>query len=322
MNMEPQDDDYLWDKSGAADPEVVHLERLLKRYRYDRARDGGIDSGADAHRPASTWKSWVLALAAALAIALGARMWWSSTPRAGYEVIGLAGLDRVHAGESFETSAGQTATVRVATLGDVEVQPGSRVRVDDAGEKVHKLYLDRGSVSATIFAKPEQFQIGTPAGLSVDLGCKYDLSVSDDGVSTMTVTFGRVRFEAHGKSVIVPKGSMCTATREDGPCIPVPLDMSPEFRDAALRLERADPPDPRDIDTVCDRELDIHEKTSVTIWHLFTNAESAEVRAKMFEQLTKVYPPPAGCDVAALENRDAKLVAAWRETITHDWGFR
>ena len=30
-----ENDDYLWDRSGEADPEIQHLEKLLGKFRHD-----------------------------------------------------------------------------------------------------------------------------------------------------------------------------------------------------------------------------------------------------------------------------------------------
>jgi ferric-dicitrate binding protein FerR (iron transport regulator) len=322
MNRD-EHDEYLWDKSGQADADVARLERLLKRYRYDASRDTGFDATKAERRAAVRWRTWALALAAGLALFFGARAWWSRDQRPSYEVIGIAGLERAYVGDSVETKADQTAIVRVATLGDVELRPDSRVRVDDVGNKLHKLFLDRGSVTATITAKPGLFQIGTPEGLSIDLGCKYELSVGKDGVTRMRVLTGRVRFEILGKTVVVPAGAECEAKQGLGPNVPVRVDASEAFRAAARRLELADTPEDFGKLVMCgkleDRKLVFDDSdardASVTLFHLFTNAKSKELGNDALKRLLVAYPMPEGVTLEMLRERDERSIDALRQCL-------
>jgi hypothetical protein len=273
--------------------------------------------------PVRRW-TWAVALAAGLALAFGARAWWSyAHPASYYEVTGIAGLERAHVGDSIETNADQTAIVRVAALGDVEVQPGSRIRVDDMGADLHKLYLDRGAVTALILAKPGVFQIGTPSGLSIDLGCKYELRVDDAGTTHMKVLTGRVKFAALGKTVVVPHGAECEATRGLGPNVPVRVEASDAFRQAARRLELVDQPSDFGKFTMFGSDEDnllvfdngdAHED-SVTLFHLFTNARSEAVSSKALEMLLIACSPPDGVTSDMLRARDLRAIDAWRSQI-------
>jgi len=322
MNRD-ENDEYLWDKSGAADAEVARLERLLKRYRYDASRDTGFDASRAESRARAPWRTWVIALAAGAALVFGVRTWLHDSDGASYEVTGIAGLERARVGDSIVTDAAQTAIVRVASIGDVEVQPGSRIRVDGIDADLHKLFLERGSVTARITAKPGLFQIGTPEGLSVDLGCKYELSVEPDGTTRMRVLTGRVRFEILGKNVVVPAGAECEARQGRGPNVPVRVDASAEFRDAARRLELADTPEDmgkfvafgkyEDRKLVLD-DCDAHRE-SATLFHLFTNAKAKQVGDDALARLLVAYPMPDGVTLDMLLERDQRAVDALRKCI-------
>lgn len=312
--MSNERDDYLWDRSGERDRDVEHLEGLLARYHYDRARDAGPSVKPRVRR------SIIRAVLLAAGLLLGLGLWREFGPRgerASYEVSGVADVTRVEVGEHLETGA-QSALLRVAGIGQVRVDPSSRLRVDDIAEDTHRLFLERGSVHATIFGRPREFQIGTPAGLSIDLGCEYELAVDDAGRSTMTVTSGRVAFEGAGRRVVVPAGATCQATRENGPNVPVRVNADAGFVAAARALERATELDARDVETLLAADVGVN---SVTLWHLFLNAASPELRARMFERLATKYPLPRNVDRDALRSGDLAQLEAWRASVEGDWSW-
>ena len=70
-------------------------------------------------------------------------------------------------------------------------------------QHVHQVRQDIAAI------EPQVFQVGTPAGWSIDLGCEYDLAVDDGGAALLEVRTGRVAFRAAGREVIVPRGFGC-----------------------------------------------------------------------------------------------------------------
>jgi hypothetical protein len=308
--MSADDDRYLWDKSGPADREVERLEKLLGRYRFDPREAPRFERA-----PRRTWRTW--ALAAAVVAALGAAAaWWSRDTRPSYIVEGVADVSRVRVGESFSTGSGDHALITIGSIGSVNVKPGSHVRVDDAGAEHHKLFLERGEVRASIFARPGLFQIGTPAGLSIDMGCVYELAVDGEGASSMHVLTGRIAFAAAGRSVLIPAGAECLATSALGPNVPVRTVASREFVDAVRRLELAPEPDEADLAIV--RKSNTHDE-SVSIWHLFRLAPAEATRRAMLEILARINPLPEGVELSSLLTADDATLDRWREIVERDW---
>lgn len=317
--MTNERDDYLWDRSGERDRDVVRLEGLLARYRYDAARDPGLGGKPRLRQPILRRPS-VRAVLLAAGVLLGLGLWRAFGPRGerpGYEVSGGADVSRVEVGEHLETGAA-SALLRVAGIGQVRIDPSSRLRVDGIAADEHRLFLERGSVHATIFARPREFQIGTPAGLSIDLGCEYELSVDDAGRSTMTVTSGRVEFAGGGRRVVVPAGATCQATRESGPNVPVRVGADPRFVAAVRALEHATELDSGDVTTLVEADVSAN---SVTLWHLFLNATSPDLRAQMYDRLATRYPPPQNVDAGALRRGEPGQLAAWRASIEGEWSW-
>ena len=84
----------------------------------------------------------------------------------------------------LETGKDERATFDVANIGQVTVEPNTRLRLLDTRAGAHRLELARGTMHATIWAPPNQFFVETPSTLAVDLGCAYTLTVDDDGAGS------------------------------------------------------------------------------------------------------------------------------------------
>jgi hypothetical protein len=198
----------------------------------------------------------------------------------------------------------------------VRVAPGSRLRAERIETGAHHLFLERGRITARILAAPQVFQVGTPAGWSIDLGCEYDLAVDDGGAARLTVRTGRVAFEAGGREVIVPMGFWCETAPEERPSVPVSVEAGEELVRAVRALERDPDPSPEALRVV--READIRDH-SVTLWHLFLHAEAPSAREVAYANLARVYPLPRGHDDSAIRAGDPEALLAWREVVARDW---
>jgi hypothetical protein len=335
-------DDYLFEKRGPPDPEVERLEKLLARYRFDPAADprsapaAGAESAEPhaAHEPSYRDRSaplpglespalrWLsaggIAIAAAVMVAVAIGLWDpdSSGSGGGYRLIGVAGRDRVRAGEEIVTAEGTVATLEIGWLGRVELQPRSRLRVEPAAGDDHRFYLDRGSLHAKIFAQARRFQIGTPAGRSIDLGCEYSLDVGDDGVSRLRVLTGQVAFEFDGREVYVPAGATCVSFLVRGPSAPVFDDADAEFKRALAEVESSAMPSAaaRARVLACDQE------EALSVWHLFDSVKtSLDLRQSAYERLSKLFPKPQGVTEEGLLRGDRAMRESWLETMKPWW---
>ena len=310
---EDEPNEYLWRKSGAPDPEVARLERLLGRYRLEKETWPG--EIAERRAPGRLLSFRLVAAIAAGIVAAGLIFWALAKPSPGYRVTGLEGREVVRAGEGFSTGA-DGARLEIGWLGHVDVEPNSRVAVEDCGRDAHRLFLERGSVKAKIWAQPRLFQIGTPAGDSIDLGCAYELGVADDGTSRLRVTTGQVAFEFQGREIYVPAGWSCVSDPKRGPGAPVHDEASEEYRAALAAVEFAADPDPELVAKV----LDVGYDGTLTLWHLLiSDRAAASLRHAAFEKLAKAYPAPAWVTESGLIAGDAKMRAAWLEEMKPSW---
>ena len=307
---EHEENEYLWNKSGTPDPEVRRLEDLLGRYRWT--------GKAVPERPRGRLLRFRTALAVAAGIAAVALIAWAlrGARADGYRVIGVPGRDIVRAGEELSTGAREGVRLEIGWLGHVDVDAGSRIGVRDDGKRVHRLFLERGRVRARIWAQPRLFQIGTPAGNSIDLGCVYELDVADDGTSRLSVTDGQVAFEFEGREVYVPEGASCVSDPVRGPSAPVFDDAPTSYREALAAVEFAADPDPE----LVARVLDTDREGTLTLWHLVTSERAAEsLRRAAYERLAKAFFQPDWVTEEGILAGDPAMREAWVAEMKPAW---
>src|SRR4030095_9912154 len=143
--------------------------------------------------PDATRRRWLprAALAGILAVALLFIVPLTETRRAGlpsWEVTGLTGTSRLRPGEVLQTDSSSEAQIKIANIGQLTIDPNTRIRLLVTQRDQHRIALDRGKVEATTWAPPRLFIVETPSATAIDLGCKYTLELQDDGTGLLTVT--------------------------------------------------------------------------------------------------------------------------------------
>ena len=159
-----------------------------------------------------------------LVLAIGLAAYWHSTrrPVESWAVnragTGLAAdLQQVPAGEWLQTGASSHLQINVGSIGVVDVQPNSRVRLGTTGASEHRIELARGEISARITAPPRLFFVDTPTSTVVDLGCAYTMKVGDTGDGRLRVTLGWASLEWNGRAALVPREPRAERDPAQGP---------------------------------------------------------------------------------------------------------
>jgi hypothetical protein len=320
--------DYLWDRSGEPDPEIRHLEDVLGALRAKTpSQKWRSESNLRAMPGRGRWVEapWRTAVAAGVFfLMMGASCWLVSRPvRTGWIVARVDGTPvlgsrPVHTtgelaiGDWLVTDNRSRARMAVSNIGEVDIEPNSRVRLLRAHGEHHRLALDRGAMHAFIWAPPGMFTVETPAAVAVDLGCEYTLNVDAAGVTTLHVITGWVSFEQGGRESFVPAGA-ASVTRPGGePGTPYFLDSSDQFR---ASLEKFDfEHDARWLDVV------LHESRKrdvVTLWHLLPKTRGAE-RLRVSERMSELVPPPVGVTRAGILAADRRMLDLWWEALGYN----
>ncbi|HEV2885130.1 MAG TPA: zf-HC2 domain-containing protein, partial [Pyrinomonadaceae bacterium] len=129
-------------------------------------------------RPPFTLKLWQPRFAAAFAalllvVGLGAFWLYTRESRPSWEVAAIDGAPRIGSsrlddkgrlavGQWLETDGASRARIEVSSIGQVEVAPNTRIRLMETKPTEHRLELQRGKMSAMIWAPPRLFFVNTP----------------------------------------------------------------------------------------------------------------------------------------------------------------
>lgn len=279
--------------------------------------------------PASMLLRWFapvgVAAAAALMVTLAERG-LSRSPSDAWSVATLSGTPRVNArmvrdeaqfrvGQWLETDAESRAKVAVGNIGEVTVDPNSRLRLIGMAATDHRLELARGSMRAFIWAPPRLFFVNTPSATAVDLGCQYTLTVDEHGDGELHVLTGYVALE-HGRlESIIPMGMMCLTRRESGPGTPFASDAPPELRAALTRFDFERGAAPTALPEILG-----HARTgdAVTLWHLLARTTVSE-RAAVYDTLAKLSTPPDGVTRAGILAGDVGMRQTWAAALGLDF---
>jgi hypothetical protein len=230
----------------------------------------------------------------------------------------------VTAGDRLVCDGASRAALHVRSAGKVRMEPGTEMRVDSAPAGGWRLFLERGQVTASIFAAPRLFQVGTPSGIAVDLGCEYTATVGDDGETILSVRSGQVSFEAAERKVFVPQGARVVAWPGRGPGTPIWDDAPAPLRLAVAQLDDLADEPAADLDASGSRsavdELGRISKPrhSLTLWHLLDHPHPQVARRALL-LLTRLCPPPSGVDPEGLRAADPDALALWRQDLQTRW---
>jgi hypothetical protein len=238
------------------------------------------------------------------------------TPRIGSERISAQG--RLGVGEWLETDAGSRAQIAVGSIGRVDIDENTRVRLLETEPTEHRLELARGKMSAMIWAPPRLFFVDTPSAVAADLGCAYTLEVNDDGSGLLRVTSGWVALELKDRESMVPAGAACETRPGVGPGTPYFEDAPSSFRAALAKIDFEHDPSLRS--TALDPILSqARVRDTLTLWHLLARFEGAD-RARVYEKIAALVPPPAGVTREGVLQLDQQMLNRWKIDLELNWG--
>ena len=277
----------------------------------------------------------IVTAAASLAL-VAAAAWFAYAIRpSGWTVQSLAGApsvagtridapSRLPVGQLVTTDAASRARIDVGSIGIVDVEPNSRVRLITSRAGEHRMSLDRGQIRALIWAPPRLFFVNTPSATAIDLGCAYKLHVDDRGWGKVRVESGWVAFEYNGRESFIPKDAMCATRPGVGPGTPCYEDAPAGMEEALTILDFSSTPDvrrPAALDAVL---TSARPKDALTLWHLLTRVPASE-RALVYDRMAVLAPPPQGATREAVIAGSPAALDAWWNTLGLDsaswWRF-
>jgi hypothetical protein len=280
----------------------------------------------------TVWRPTFAGVAAGLVLAVGlwaawvytreARPFWevarlNGAPRIGSAPIGETG--QLAVGQWLETDNSSRAQIDVGSIGSVEIDPNTRVRLVETKATEHRLELERGRMSAHIWAPPRLFFVDTPSAVAADLGCAYTLEVDDAGAGLLHVTSGWVALQLKDRESMVPAGATCATRPSIGPGTPYFDDASQLFRQALAKFDF----EPKDQDWSKIPSLDLilkeaRPRDTLTLWHLLERVEGTD-RERVYDRMAVLTPPPDGVTREGVLQLDEQMLQQWKDKLADTW---
>lgn len=296
-------EDYLWDRSGAPDPEVARLEQTLAPLRYRHRAD--MVSGVR-ERPRLWWAAAGAGLLAAIAT------WQLKTPPSqatAWQVASLEGASRMgsqdaavamqmRTGQALRTGRDSQISLQDDEVGKIDLGPSSELRAATN----QQVMLNRGTLHAFIWARPGLFTVDTPSARAIDLGCEYTIKVDGSGNGLLRVSLGWVAFRYEGRESFIPAGAQCVTRKREGPGIPFYEDAPEPLRRGVGIFEAGDPTSALDPILSSARGRD-----GLTLWHLLTRVPTPD-RARVFDRFAQLVTLPPGISREAAIRRDPQTI--------------
>jgi hypothetical protein len=332
--------DYLWDRSGAPDPEIQKLESLLGKFRHDAPTPVFPAIVPERRR---TFFRWRLRLFPALPIAAVAaagivavtflvyRAKPTPTTVAGWDVSQVQGAPRIgrktlsanesgsrlSVGQMLETDSQSRASLQQDDTGKIQVDSSTRLRLLSMGSGLKRIALDRGTIHAYIWAPPGQFVVDTPSAVTVDLGCAYTLQVDDSGAGMVRTSLGWVGFKLNGHESFIPAGAACATRPKAGPGTPYFEDSSAEFRAALKRVDFEDSTAEQRAHDVAIVLSEARNRDALTLWHLLARVDDQQ-RVLVYDRLSRFVPPPATVTKEGILRLDQPMLDQWWNELGFD----
>lgn len=279
------------------------------------------------------WQTRVAAAAVLLLVAM-AGVWWMRNDNQpppsinSWEVARLDGTiqidsagvkdkGRLGIGQWLETGSNSRAEISVSSIGKVELESNTRVRLVETQPTEHRLELVRGKLSALIWAPPRLFFVDTPSAVAADLGCAYTLEVDEHGASLLRVTTGWVALELNDRESMVPAGAACQTRPGVGPGTPYFEDAAPEFRQSLTKVdfESEFAAKTSALDVMFSH---MRPRDTITLWHLLPRVDGVD-RVRVFDKIASYAPPPTGVTREGILNLDPHMLDLWRDELEPSW---
>jgi hypothetical protein len=274
------------------------------------------------------WRPRLVAVAASLVIGVTlvglwfvrreSRPFWDVVSLGGDLRIGnttIKGKGQLPLGEWLETDNSSRAKIDVGQIGEVEIDPNTRIRLVETKPTEHRLELAHGKMSARIWAPPRLFFVNTPSGVAADMGCAYTLEVDEQGGGILHVTSGWVALQLKDRESMVPAGAACATRPGIGPGTPYFEDASTTFRNALWKLDF----EPGDAGSSLDQVLsESRPRDTLTLWHLLSRVDAAG-RVRVYDRLALLAPPPAGVTREGVLQLDEQMLQLWKGQLENNW---
>lgn len=297
--------DYLWDRSGPEDQAVVELERQLGLF--------ALRSPSVRRSPFVGAFAGVGVAAGLIAAILAGWLWWRLEWPTNRAWPILADSPRsLDVNIPLEVSESKGLTVHVARIGSLKAAPGTNLTLQETASSGHRLFMNSGSLDVRVWAPPRQFQVHTPAGQVIDMGCVFRLEVRSSGATSVRVDAGWVLLENSIAESLVPAGASAHMAPGTRPSAPVFDDAPSIFKTSVDSLERSGQ---EEGNGALERLLDSARVQDTITLLVLASRRAGVTRKRLLEQAALLSPPPATVSMTAIEQGDNAGLWAWHDAL-------
>lgn len=303
-------DEYLWNRAGNPDPEIAELEQVLEPLRYRPAAEAlhALTKTESTTRHTHYWFWAGASIAAMLLLGVGLSLRHVPfIPRDTAWKLSWNGTTSQTAriGQTIETGR-SPARLESEFIGEVRVDPGSRLQILQDTKDKQRLALEHGTIHAFIWAPPRQFVVDTPAATTIDLGCKYTLHVARSGTGSLNVEMGWVAFQWRNLESFIPAGASCRTWPGRGPGTPHFSDAPAELQSTLNRFDETG--DSKALEVVL---ASARSRDGLTLWHLLSRTKGVQ-REQVFTRFSELVKlPPTVKEERILRGDPAAMDSAW-----------
>ncbi len=238
---------------------------------------------------------------------------WMVEKLAGTPIVGsdeLVDQGSLKIGDWLETDNKSRARLKVGSIGEIDVQPESRLRLIETKPNEHRISLTHGKINAVIWAPPKLFFVETPSATAIDLGCMYSLNVAEDGSGLLRVTSGWVALQSGDNESLIPTDAVCKTKKFYGPGTPYFEDASEEFKTALDRFDFSN--DKKSALTTILNEA--KKKDALSLWHILTRVKDEE-KERTFKRLAELISVPAGVTSEGIMDGNKEMMDVLWESL-------
>lgn len=326
-----RNDDYLWDRSAPADPQVERLERLLAPYAWRDERGMPIVA-KPSPRHRRTYRRIALASAAMLAIiALGIDGWyrhrlqwpaaqpWQLAAVSGQVHVDGRAVDAsalLAPGSELETGEDASVRLQIARIGQMMLGEDSRLSLVETRSGRHRVRLRQGSLWARVWAPPGSFGVDAHGADIRDLGCEFVLRIDAQGDGELIVQSGWVQIDGARWEILVPQGARSELHAGRAPGTPHDLGASADFVAALHEIDALGRDAEPDGDAVRRLLAASRPWDAITLLSLLKRYPQLAA-GPLFERLSDFMPPDPTVTREAFHARGGVALDPWWRSLPY-----
>lgn len=230
----------------------------------------------------------------------------TGTTKIGDDIVkGAAGFAP---GDAMETFGESYARIEVPDIGTIDVNPFTVLTNVD---KKNTLEIKKGSITANFQNSKNIFHFIIPSANVSDfnLNSSYSITVSDEGISEISVSAGWVDVESDNAEVIIPKYYKVEVSKGKGCGIPFHFSADQEFIDLINELAF------RSRETILSQIVKRASlKDAVTLWNIFSRVDH-EYRKLVYKKLNELVPHPENIEEEKFLQLDEESMLKWLQEI-------